>query len=234
MPRRVVRVPTDVIMAGLVWDVCGASGLHHSFSGDTQRDWQVCAPQPGPRPVYASPAGRMAPAFFPVEPGQLLVLPEWLRHCAEPIESERRPVSVRFNIAQVAPPFVEMCGLLSKENLARVHAQLSGLSWRDGLVRGGPHPVMRRSYCRRRRRAQALGSHAHRRRPRIRPRATPCSSPHGCGRQDGEELPRHADPVIRRDAGPRRPTACRRSPPRDRRARACRPCPRAPRRRTRP
>ena len=85
----------------------------------------------------------MAPAFFPVEPGQLLVLPEWLRLCAEPIESERRPVSVRRNIAHVAPPFVEMCGLLSKENRAHVHARLSGLPWRDGLVRGGPRPVMR-------------------------------------------------------------------------------------------
>ncbi len=85
----------------------------------------------------------MAPAFFPVEPGQLLVLPEWLRLCAEPIESERRPVSVRRNIAHVAPPFVEACGLLSKESLARVPAQLSGLSWRDGLVRGSPHAAMR-------------------------------------------------------------------------------------------
>ena len=78
------------------------------------------------------------------EAGTMLLFPSWLMHHVPPHEADCPRISVSFNIRKIdlppqprLAPFVNVPGVLDKDDISRVYAQLAGKKWMKGLVRDG-------------------------------------------------------------------------------------------------
>ena len=100
-------------------------------------------------PKGAPPIGFLAPhrgqlQAVEAEAGTMLLFPSWLMHHVPPHEGKKPRISVSFNISKIdlpprppVPSFVNVPGVLDKDDISRVYALLAGKKWMKGLVRNG-------------------------------------------------------------------------------------------------